>query len=188
MKRRILAMGSMVAVLTLGLGALEVPAAAAADRQGPWIHVEVLEKGGEGASVKVNLPLSLAKAVLDMAPDDVLSKGHIQIQENCDLSEDQIRKIRKELEGAGDAEFVTIQEKDETVRVFRKGDRIFVHVDGSNKEKVRVEVPVALINALLSGPEDELDFEAAIDELMKMDHGDIVRVEDGDDLVRVWIE
>ena len=187
MNRRNLAIGSVVGVLALGLGALEIPTAVA-DSKGPWIHVEVLENGGEGASVKVNLPLSLARTVLNMAPDDVLSEGHIQIKEHCELSVAQIRELWKELEEVGDAEFVTIKDKEEVVRVFRKGDRLFVHVDGNNKEKVRVEVPVALVTALLSGPEDELDFEAALDELMKMDHGDIVRVEDGNDLVRVWIE
>lgn len=186
MKQKLLAIGG-VAVLTLGLGALEVPDADAGGK-GPWIHVEVLEDGGDGASVKVNLPLSLARTVIDMAPDHVFSEGHIQIEENCELTVDEIRQIWKELESVGDAEFVTIKDKDESVRVFRKGDRIFVHVDGNHDEKVRVEVPVALVNALLSGPEDELDFEAAIDELMKMDNGDIVTVRDGRDMVRVWIE
>ena len=186
MKQKMLAIGG-IAVLALGLNALQVPTAAAADK-GPWIHVEVLEEGGEGASVKVNLPLSLARTVIDMAPDHVFSEGHIQIEENCELTVDEIRAVWKELESAGDAEFVTVKDKNESVRVFRKADRLFVHVDGNNNEKVRVEVPIALVNALLSGPEDELDFEAAIDELMKMDNGDIVTVQDGRDMVRVWIE
>ena len=36
--------------------------------------------------------------------------------------------------------------------------------------------------------EDELDMEAALAELQKMDRGEIVRVEDGNDTVRIWID
>jgi hypothetical protein len=153
----------------------------------PWIHVEVLEDGGNGAKVHVNVPLSLAKVAMDMAPEDVISRTHVRL-ENDDWTVADIRRLWSELKKAGEAEFVTMEEGDESVRVFRKGERLFVHVDGDGGETVRVEVPLSLVDALLSGPEDELDLAAALDELQKMDGGEIVRVEDGGDLVRVWIE
>jgi hypothetical protein len=54
-------------------------------------------------------------------------------------------------------------------------------------EQVRVEVPVSLVDALLSGEEDEANIEAAILELRKR-RGDVVRVQDDDSHVRVWID
>lgn len=185
MNKQLLATAS----LTLALLIPSVSGARDRDRdQGakPWIHVEVTENGGDGAKVKVNVPLSLAKMALDMAPEDVISHTHVRL-ENEDWTVSDIRQLWGELKKAGEAEFVTMEDGDETVRVFRKGDRLFVHVDGRHDETVRVEVPLSLVDALLSGPEDELDLAAALDELQTMD-GEIVRVEDGGDLVRVWIE
>lgn len=155
-------------------------------KNGPWIHVEVLEDGEEGAKIKVNLPLSMAKIALEMAPEDVFEHGRIEI-DNHDIDLEDIREAWAQLKDAGDAEFVTISEDDETVKVFREGNRILVHVDGRRGEMVRVEVPVEVVDALLAGQGDEFDFEAALAALEKMD-GEIVRVQDGDDLIRVWIE
>ena len=54
-------------------------------------------------------------------------------------------------------------------------------------ETVRIEVPVSLVDALLSGDGDEANVQAAILELKKR-RGDIVRVQDDDSHVRVWID
>jgi len=158
----------------------------ATDKSGPWIHVEVLENGEEGAKVKINLPLSMARIALEMAPEDVFEHGRIEI-DDFEIELEDIRDAWSQLKDAGDAEFVTVHEKDTTVRVFRKGNRILVHCDGENDELVRIEVPVEVVDALLSGRGDEFDFDAALAALEKMD-GEIVRVQDGDDLIRVWIE
>jgi hypothetical protein len=190
MRKRILAM----AVLALALALPSVSGARDRDRDGdPWIHVEVLEDGGEGAKVRANLPFSLAKVALGLAPGKIsdgnfqISEGHIRF-ENEDVSVEDIRKMWTELREAGEAEFVTVEEEDETVRIFRRGDRLFVHVDGEDDERVRIEVPLALVDALLSGPEDALDLEAALAELQKMEGDEIIRVEDGEDIVRIWID
>jgi hypothetical protein len=54
-------------------------------------------------------------------------------------------------------------------------------------EEVRVEVPVSLVDALLSGEGDEVNIQAAVAELQKR-RGDIVRVHDSDSNVRIWID
>jgi hypothetical protein len=58
---------------------------------------------------------------------------------------------------------------------------------GRGGETVRIEVPVSLVDALLSGDGDEANVEAAILELKKR-RGDIVRVQDDDNHVRIWID
>ena len=54
-------------------------------------------------------------------------------------------------------------------------------------EEVRVEVPVSLVDAFLSGEGEEGNMEAAVAELQKR-RGDIVRVKDDDSNVRIWID
>ena len=158
-------------------------------KKGPWIHIEVMEAGQKEAKVKVNLPIKLARTAIEMAPDDVMDDGHIRIDDN-DISVSDLRKMWKEVREAGDAEFVTIQEKDSTVKISRKGSKLYVHVDErrGNRDQVRVEVPVSLVDALLSGNDETLNVDAAVAELERMGPGEVVHVVDGEDSVRIWIE
>jgi len=157
-------------------------------KKSPWIHIEVLEAGQKEPKVKVNLPIQLARTALQMAPDDVMDDGHIRIDHN-DVSVSDLRKMWKEVREAGDAEFVTVQEKDSTVKVSRKGSKLYVHVDEKDSgDQVRVEVPVSLVDALLAGSGDTLNVDAAVAELERMGPGEVVHVVDGEDSVRIWIE
>jgi hypothetical protein len=154
----------------------------------PWIHIEVMEAGQKDAKVKVNLPIKLARTALQMAPDDVMDDGHIKIDDN-DISVSDLRKMWKDVREAGDAEFVTVQEKDSTVKISRKGSKLYVRVDEpGNRDQVRVEVPVSLVDALLAGDGDTLNMDAAVAELERMGPGEVVHVVDGEDSVRIWIE
>jgi len=160
----------------------------ASSKKTPWIHIEVLEAGQKDAKVKVNLPIKLARTALQMAPDDVMDDGHIRIDNN-EISVSDLREMWKEVRKAGDAEFVTVQEKDSTVKVSRKGSKLYVHVDDAVKgDQVRVEVPVSLVDALLAGNGDTLNVDAAVAELERMGPGEVVHVVDGEDSVRIWIE
>lgn len=195
--------------LALAALTLAVPAVALAD--GPWIHIEVTEAGSDGANVKVNLPLSMARTALEMAPSDVIHDGHIEI-DNHEFTVSELRRLWEEMRDAGDAEFVTVKDHGDEVRIFRKGDMLYVHVDedpdyykddederrsgrydnrwdGGHGSRVRVQVPVSLVDALLSGSDEHrLNLDAAIAELQQMNEGEVVRVEDGKDLVRIWID
>ena len=177
-----------VATLLQPLDAAAAPRGQKSDSPKPWIHIEVRESGKDSATVMINVPVSLARTALEMAPDDVMSEGHIKI-ENTDFTVSDLRKIWKELREAGDAEFVTVEEKDATVRVSRKGEKLFINVDDKgSKEQVRVEIPVILVDALLRGTGETLDVDAAVAELEKIGKGEIVRVEGPDESVRIWID
>jgi hypothetical protein len=83
-----------------------------------------------------------------------------------------------------------VESEDENVRVFRKGDLVHVLVDnrGEKETQVQVEVPVSLVDALLSSTEgDEINLKAAIAELKKK-RGNIVTVTEPDTTVRIWID
>jgi len=179
---------------------LLIPAAAAlalvpasqAWAQTPWLHVRVEEPSKE-TKVHVNLPLTVVEAALSAAPEKIASHGKIHLHhDRHDLSIADMRKVWDQLKDAGNAEIVRVEGKDENVRVAREGDSIRVRVDkpgegkGENEEVV-VDVPVAVVDALFSGEGEELNIGAALAELSKL-RGDIVRVQDKDSTVRIWID
>jgi hypothetical protein len=180
MQRRFLT----TAVLALALFISQAPAWAQSDA---WIHVRVVENE-DGKKVSVNLPLSLAQVALEMAPRDVLEKGRLKLQEK-DISVSDIRRLWAELKVSGDAEFVTVEEKDKRVRLARAGDYLHVDVDDQEgkKEKVQIRMPLTVVDALLSGEGDSMDIGAALNQL-KGQRGEIVTIDGSDNQVRIWID
>jgi hypothetical protein len=177
--------GTVAAGFSLLLLAGTSPAAAQAK---PWLHVQVEE--AKGAKVHVNVPLSLLEVALAAAPQPIIDDKHIRIGRHHDLKISDMRRLWQELKAAGETEFVRVQDDEdgEAVTVSRKGDLVQVRVEGTRKaEKVMVDVPVSLVDALFSGEGEELNIKGAIAELSKR-RGDIVRVEDSKDTVRVWID
>lgn len=176
---------TVAAGLSLLLLAGTRPAAAQAK---PWIHVQVEE--AKGSKVHVNVPLSLLEIAMSAAPQRVFDDKHIRINGRHDLKIADMRRMWAELKAAGETEFVRVQDEDDdgVVTVSRKGDLVQVRVEGGRKsEQVMVDVPVSLVDALFSGEGEELNIKAAIGELSKR-RGDIVRVQDAKDTVRVWID
>lgn len=166
----------------------------------PWIHIRVDEGGEKAAKVNVNLPLSLIEVAIDVAPDDVMEHGRVELGHH-DISVADMRRLWAELKKAGDGEFVTVEEHDQKVHIRREGDYIKIDVEeievdepdesGEAAEpkshRVHVEVPVTVVDALLSGEGEELNVKNALSQL-KHERGEIVRVEDGETSVRIWID
>ena len=183
----------------VGLLALSVlPAAQAAAQTGTaWLHVRV-EEAKEASKVAVNLPMAVVEAVLKASPDMIEKHGKIHLGDHHGMKMADLRQAWKALSQVGDAELVTVESEDENVKVMRKGDLVQVFVDKKAKpgkdgkpahggEEVRVEVPVSLVDAFLSGEGEEGNIQAAVAELQKR-RGDIVRVKDDDSNVRIWID
>jgi hypothetical protein len=185
----------------VGLLALSVLPAAqvAAQTQATtaWLHVRV-EEVKDASKVSVNLPMAVVEAVLKASPDMIEKHGKIHIGDDHGVKMADLRQAWKALAQVGDAELVTVESEDENVKVMRKGDLVQVFVDKKGKvgkdgktakggEEVRVEVPVSLVDAFLSGEGEEGNIQAAVAELQKR-RGNIVTVNDDDSKVRVWID
>jgi hypothetical protein len=167
---------------------LAVALAAPVVAQTPWIHVEVDESGGDDAHVKVNLPLSIVEVVLSAAPEKILKEGKIHVHHHGDIDVADLRRAWRELRESGDTELVSVEDRDATVSVRREGDHVLVDVDEPSKDDtVHVRLPVPVVDALLSGEGEELNLKAALAELRAI-RGDVVRVDDGESKVRVWID
>lgn len=162
---------------------------AAAQEVKPWIHVHVTEGGDSAKNVRVNLPLSVIGVALEVAPEKLVEKGRLKL-ENADLSIADMRRLWNELRSAGDVEFVNLEDGDQHVSILREAELVLIKVTDLKNEKeskVRVEIPIGVVDALFSGEGEELNIAAAIARLQN-ERGDIVRVKDGEKDVRIWID
>ena len=176
--------------------ALLVTGVAQAQQDAPWLHIRVTEEGENGTRVAVNLPVSLVQVFADIAEQEIereLSGDGSRIDFDMDGHDIQIADVRRawtELRDAGDADFVEVEEGDEYVKISRAADKIVIEFDErDDSSSGRVEVPVSVVDALLSGEGEQINLRAAIDEMISSAAGgEIVFVENGDTTVRIWIE
>lgn len=183
------------------MAAFITPAAAQAqtqakDTDGKWLHVRVIEEGEKGESVRVNIPLALAEAILPSIKVKHFDKGKVKLEDHmrAHIEEVDLRAILDAVKTAQDGEFVTIESKNrDNVRVAKKGGYLLAEVrerdkDGKDREKVDVKVPMTVVEALLSGGKDELDILAAIRALARHGDTELVSVQDRNTTVRVWVD
>lgn len=153
-----------------------------------WLHVRVEKTGEDGEFVRVNVPLSLAAAVLPTIQARGMQHGRIRFHRHHDGID--LRALLEAVTNTADGEFVLIEKKDEKIRVAKENGFLLVKIEkrGKKEERVDARVPLIVVEALLSGDEDELNIAAAIKALR--DYGDIelVTVRDGKETIRVWID
>jgi len=187
-KRRIAGLASVFVFM----GAMVLSAATAEK----WLHVKVTEGGEDGETVRVNVPLSLAEAILPSINVEQMRNGKINIAGLTDHShadDVDLRAILEAVRKAPDGEFVTVESKKENVRVAKKAGFMLIevrdsHGDADRIEKVDVKVPMSVMDAMVTSGAKELDVLAALRALSEYDQGDLVTVQDGHDTVRVWID
>lgn len=186
--KRALTVGVTGAALLIAVTAVAAPRTG---QDAPWLHIRVVEHGDSGSRVNVNLPLSLVEVALDLAEAEIAREGHFHMH-HSDVEVADLRRAWSELRDAGDAEFVTVEEDDEHVRISRQGDRVLIEIRDARTEDLeetgRIEVPVSVVDVLLEGEGNELNLRGALQELVRTQRGDLVRIEDRDASVRIWIE
>lgn len=172
--------------LGLLLAVLIAPVAGASDL---WFHVTVHE-GADDANVTINLPLTLVESALAMIDVDELDNGMVQL-EGTDLSAAELRQLWQELEATPDAEFVTVESADETVRVFKEAGYLVVRAEAltDRGSDVHMRIPSAVVAALLDGAdENQLNVGAALRALAAEGEGELATITDDETRVRVWID
>lgn len=177
---------SALAAFALLLCAASVPAAAAPDL---WLHVEVQERGGENANIKVNLPVSLIESMLPM----IESTGEFQdgriVIDDADVSVDDLRRVLDTLHDSPDATFAEVETDTERIVFFKDGAYLRVETDATAEgTEIRARFPITVLEALLSGTGNELDVAGALRALADHGAGELVTVRDHDATVRVWID
>lgn len=172
-------------LFAMTLAAVVVPALPAEAQEARWFHVRVDEPGE--TRVSVNLPLALVEIGLDIADRHVMDDHDFKWGHDGKVTVADLRLMWAELEAVGDADFVEVEDGDTRVHISRRGDRVFIRTDEGDRNRVRMEMPSVVVDALLGTDGERLNLRAAIRELARTGHQDILEVQDGETTVRVWI-
>jgi hypothetical protein len=154
-----------------------------------YLHVKV-EDPGNGGSVNVNAPLSLAQTILSLVNTGALHAGRVTISD-ANANGIDVRALLDAIRTAPDTEFVTVKEPDRNVRVAKSNGNLIFQIRDNAKDvkKVDVTVPMKVVDALFSiAKQNELDVAAALRALS--DAGDIlsVTVHDATRPIRIWVD
>src|SRR5579863_2605847 len=132
-----------------------------------WIHVRVVNTGDKGETVRINVPMSFAEAVLPAICAEKLNHGKVKFGEKID--DIDLRAVFQAVRDSPDNEFVTVEKKDESVRVAKANGNLLVKVrqkhagKNADNKNVDIKVPLTVVEALLSGSnKGELDVLAGI--------------------------
>lgn len=170
------------AMLTLALLCGSAPGAADPDL---WLHVRVDE--GDATKVEIHLPFRLIGTALPMI--DI--GGHIHERsihiDDHHLSYADIRDLWRQVRRGPDMTFVTIEEHDESVRIWKRDGYFHVRIRDRGNERVDVRMPLGVVDALM-GAEDDFDLDAAVAALVEHGVGELVEIRGDDETVRVWID
>jgi hypothetical protein len=175
-----------VLLVLAGLAGLAAGPAAAADL---WIHVRV--HGDKNVDeVAVNMPVSMARNLAGMVPERTRQhSGRVRVKDHdYDLAE--LRRAWRDLEHGPDATYLTVNDPESKVRIGKRGDYLELRaMDKASKgENVEARIPLQVVAALLSGSGDELNVEAALDELTRFGEGELLTVHSDEQTVRIWID
>jgi hypothetical protein len=183
-------LGVMVSMFVFA--ALAMPA----DR---WLHVRVTDSSPDGDRVRINIPLSLAEAVLPTIKAEKFRDGKVKVAGQA-LDQVDLRAILEAVRKAQDNQYITVESKHENVEVAKAGEFLLIKVhenrEGAGKaagahkatNTVDIKIPFKVANALLSGSNDELDVLAAVRALGEYPSLELVTVKDENDSVRIWVD
>jgi len=163
---------------------------ATAEKGERWLHVRVISTDGGGETVRINVPLELAEKVLPAVNHDRLHNGKLRI-DSSDVNDVDLRAVMDAVRTAKPGEYVTVQCDANDVRVAKEGNHLIIHAldkGGSKKSQVEVQVPMKVIDALLSAGKDELDLVAALHALGAQGDTELVSVKDSENTVKVWLD
>jgi hypothetical protein len=173
-----------------------------------WIHVRVESREDKTETVRVNVPVDMAVKVLPAIKNKNLCDGKVHI-DSGHIDDVDLHTMLDAVRTAKDGEYVTVESKDDNVRVAKSSGYLYIHVtekkpsektakatsdkdsakNAALKEsKVEVKIPMKVVDALLSAGKDQLDVVAALRALSANGDMELVRVKDDDSTVRVWID
>jgi hypothetical protein len=168
---------------TLLAGALALPLFLGLLVYATGLAIVDVREGRDGTRLVIPVPLALANtALLFVEP----KHQRIECPEFAEHRDAALR-LARELQRAPDARFVEVEGPHERVTIDKSADLLIIEVHDGD-EDVLVRAPIPAIEELLERY-DGRSFQASdvLAALRKSPPGECVRVDDGDDHVRVWI-
>ena len=179
----VLGVAALVLVIVAIVGAQNAPP----ER---WLHVRVDDTSENGEMVRVNLPLSVAEKVLPAVKAHKLENGKIKLRD-LRVNDVDVRAILDAVRNSADGEFVTVESKRDKVRVAKKGGYLLVNVREERTDRtetVDIKIPMAIVDAMLSGAPDEIDLLAGLRALQAHADTELVTVKERTQTVRIWVD
>lgn len=148
-----------------------------------WFHLTV--DGGSEASVELTLPLPLVSAGLAAFPEATASANLSFNDEEISVAE--LRRAWNQLRRKPDSKILDVRENGSRVRLWkREGDLVLRAVDA--QDDVEMRIPGAVVDALLSGRDDQLNLGAAFRALADHGAGELTAVTGEGQRVRIWVD
>lgn len=159
-------------VLASGAGASEL-----------FVHVRVTENDRHATNVEINVPFRLIERLAPILADHETCHGDLRIGRD-DMDVEELRAKWSRLKNGE-----TLVEDDAVLQLVdgARGAQLYV-TDRDNGEVGSMVIPADVIDALLSGEHDQLDFEAAVKALGRHGEGELVAARDDDATVKIWID
>jgi hypothetical protein len=181
-------MKKLIAVLVVMFAVAASVMAAPPDR---WIHISVVSADAKDETVRINVPMSFAEKVLPAVCAEKMHQGKLKLEGK--FNDVDLRTIFDAVRSAPDNEFVTVEKRDESVRVAKSGGNLLIkvhekHGKHGDNEKVEVKIPLSVVQALLSGKDDELDVAAGIRALAALGDVELINVNDDSQTVHIWTD
>lgn len=180
-----LAAAGILAIATAG----GIGTAQAATGQEVHLRVEIRDAGTGEDRVKLNLPIAAVDAILDAAGEQIETEWVDLKQETHGVD---IKKLYLSLRDQDLSELLEVNGDDgERVKVWKDREAFRVHVwdDGATEPKVKIQLPLAVTDALFGGPPDAPpDLKAAVAKLKEFAPLTLVEVNEGDESIRIWLE
>ena len=99
-----------------------------------WIHVRVESKEDHGETVRVNVPVDMAAKVLPAINKNNLHDGKVRI-DSMHTGDVDLRVILDAVRSSRDGEYVTVQNKENDVRVAKSAGYLYIHVTDKSEGK-----------------------------------------------------
>jgi hypothetical protein len=173
-------------LLTLSL-MLAWAAPAAWARGEAHLRVEVVDERTGEMKVNLDMPLNAVESILDIINEQV----HGDVGMDFDFGDHgmDVRKIYLALRDSDMSDFLEVNDGDTHVKVFMDRDAFQVRATEDGNLVASVYLPIQVLDALFSGPEDELpNTRAALKELASLAPITLVEVYEDHETVKIWVE
>lgn len=147
-----------------------------------WMVVDVKEGGPSGHRIVLPVPMALARAAVSLAPQPQVAGAPAELREAAPAAQAALAALAE----APDFELVRVEQRDQVVSIRKEGEKLRIEVD-SDRERVRVNVPLGAARTVLDGAASGHVRTAALLDAISDAEGDLVEVESGQDHVRIWM-
>jgi hypothetical protein len=171
------------------LTALVVSGSAMAGDQA-WLHVRIDSDDPDGDRVRLNLPIEMIESMLPMIETDEFGHGRIQINDT-DLNAAELRKMWNAVKSAEDGEFVSVENRRQSINVAKDDGILKVRIrehEGREEDRIDMQLPMEVVDAMLAGEGDELDLVAGLQALREHGHAILVTGTDEGSDIRIWVD